>query len=140
MKNLKKMSVLLIAISMMLTVVALAAPNVQTTSDDGDIALSSYSYDFNTDTGLLTYSASVSGVSGVSNAYVATVIQRKISGEWVDVSGSFKSKTSSTNYAMAGNKMYVTKGYWYRTQNTFVVTKGGIQTREVINSEMKWYN
>lgn len=140
MRNLKKISALLVAFSLVFTVIAFAAPNIQTMSDDGDIFVSSYSYDFNINTGLLTYSASVTGVAGVDSTYVATVIQRLAAGGWTDVPGSFKSKTSSTNYAMAGNKQYVTKGYWYRTQNTYVATKNGVQTRDVLNSETKWYN
>lgn len=140
MKRTKRLGALLVAVIMMLTVAASAAPNLQTRSSAGNIFSANYGYDFNLDTGLLTYSASVVGFPGVESTYVASVIQRKMNGQWVNVPGSFRSQTSSNTYATVGTKQYVVKGYWYRTQNTYIATKGGVQTREVFNSGMKWYN
>lgn len=72
--------------------------------------------------------------------YVATVIQRRVNGVWVNVSGSFDSATANGLYAIAGGQQYVEKGYWYRTENTFIAYKNGVQTKKVISSDMEWYN
>lgn len=36
--------------------------------------------------------------------------------------------------------MYVYKGYWYRTQATYIVTLNGQQYKIVNNSDQYWYN
>lgn len=119
---------------------ASAAPNVNVARADGAIAGVGFTFDLNQSTGLVRYDASVTAVTSASNVYVATVIQRLSNGSWVNVPGTFLSKSVNGQYALVGDSTYVTKGYWYRTQNTFIATQNGVQTKKVENSDSTWYN
>ena len=140
MKKIKQKIAAILAVCFVCAAFAYAAPNVQTTRANGNISSVSYTFDLNPSNGLVEYNARVIGVSGTTSTYVATVIQRLSNGSWVNVPGTFCSASESGTYAMTGGSQYVTKGYWYRTQNTFIATKNGVQTKEVIESETTWYN
>lgn len=140
MNTIKRNVVAVIMVCCMCLGLAGAVADVNITSDSGSILVAGHTFELNASTGLVRYDASVTAVSGVSSVYVATVIQRKVNGSWVDVPGSFNSDTQSSNYAIAGGQWYVEKGYWYRTENTFIAYKNGVQTKKVIASDMEWYN
>lgn len=142
MKKLKKGIALTLIMCVLCSIGAAAGgPNITVRAANGYLSGVSYTFDIDLDTGYVMYDAQTEGVTGVSNVYVAIVIQRYINGQWVNVPGSFLSKTtSSSNVVTVGSSRYVEKGYWYRSQATFVATKNGTQTRLVQNSDQYWYN
>lgn len=142
MRKFKKSIALALIVGMICSIGAAAAgPIITVRGTNGHLSGVSYTFDFDVDTGYVIYDATTEGVTGVSNVYVAIVIQRYVNGQWVNVPGSFLSKTTSTyDIVSVASSRYVEKGYWYRSQATFVATKNGTQTRLVQNSDQYWYN
>lgn len=102
----------------------------------------SHTSDFNTSTGRCLYGADAIAKAGATSTYVSCVIQRDVKGNGVyeNVPGSWVSTSEPGRYASVGNTMYVYKGYWYRTQATYIVTLNGQQYKIVNNSDQYWYN
>lgn len=141
MQKLKKSIALTLIMCLFCTIGAAATgPEITVRASNGYLSGVSYTFDIDLDTGYVMYDAQTEGVTGVSNVYVAIVIQRNINGKWVNVPGSFLSKSSNSEFVTVGSARYVEKGYWYRSQATFVATKNGTQTKEVKNSDQYWYN
>ena len=99
----------------------------------------SHTSDLDTDTGLYIYAADVIAKSGATSTYVSCVIQRRENGEFVNVPGAWLSDSQS-GFAAVGGQRYVYKGYWYRTQATYIVHINGQEYKIVNNSDQYWYN
>lgn len=140
MKKVQRKVIAVLLVCCMCLAFAGAVANINTASDGGSIAVEGYTFDLNTSTGLARYDASITGIPGVSSVYVATVIQKRVNGSWVNVSGTFDSATANGLYALAGGQWYLSKGYWYRTENTFIAYLNGVQTKHIVHSDMELYN
>lgn len=117
--------------------------------DDGNISLLANSdafeqttllSDFNSKTGYYLYGADVLAVNGATSTYVSCVIQRKENGTYTNVAGSWLSESNPDEYASVSGERYVTKGYWYRAQATYIVHINGQEYKIVKNSDQYWYN
>lgn len=141
MKILKKVLAVFLIGSMFVSAFASALnPNdIMVTSNSDAFDLTSHSSDLNTKTGLYKYGASVQAAVGATSTYVSCVIQRRENGTYVNVPGSWVSVSRQSDYASVGNQYYVTKGYWYRTQATYIVHINGQEYKVVDNSDQYWY-
>ena len=96
--------------------------------------------DFNFQTGLVKYGADVIALPGATSSYVSCVIQQDVNGSYQNVPGTWISQSKPGRYASVSNQWYVYKGYWYRTQATYIVHINGQEYKIVKNSDQYWYN
>ena len=121
-------------------VFALSDANIQRADESEAFISTAHTSDLNINTGKYLYGADVIAKNEATSTYVSIVIQRRANGEdYEDVPGTFRSSTSNSIYAYAGDVWYVYSGYWYRTKATYIVTLGGKEYKVVQYSDHFWY-
>lgn len=139
-RKIRVMAALLISVAMFfVNASAFDDSNIAVLSNSDAFDLISHTSDLNTSTGLFRYGADVLATSGATSTYVSCVIQRFQGGNYVNEPGSWLSQSKSGNYASVGGQRYVYKGYWYRTQATYIVHINGQEYKYVDNSDQYWY-
>lgn len=141
MKKFIKIISMVLVVSTMFTSLALAADanDIMLLGNSDAFVQTSHTSDLDVDTGLYLYGADVIAKTGATSTYVSCVIQRRENGVYVNVPGSWISVSRQSDYASVGNQRYVTKGYWYRTQATYIVHINGQEYKVVDNSNQYWY-
>ena len=121
-------------------VFALSDANIQRADESEAFIQTAHTSDLNINTGKYLYGADVIAENEATSTYVSIVIQRRPNGgSYEDVPGTFRSSTSNSIYAFAGDVWYVYSGYWYRTKATYIVTLGGKEYKIVDYSDQFWY-